>query len=221
MSVLRKRLTYANVIATIALFLALSGGVVWAAGKIGTKRLKAGAVTAGKIKRNAVTATKIKPNAVTGVKIKPGAVNFGKFAAGTNVIAHGGGGPVSIASDEVATIPLSGTSTFTPTADAAYFLGVEARGENLGRVGAEPCEVEIVFYLNGSRWEVGNGALHLRAFAPSAVEPSGTAPVAGGFAPIGLISAGQPQTLTAKVFGDPDCTANSTASAAFVVTQEK
>ena len=42
------KLTYANVVASLALFLALSGGVVYAAGKIGANQLKANSVTTGK-----------------------------------------------------------------------------------------------------------------------------------------------------------------------------
>lgn len=39
------RITYANVMSTMALFLALTGGVVYAAGKIGTADLEKRAVT--------------------------------------------------------------------------------------------------------------------------------------------------------------------------------
>ena len=75
MRLLRSRLTYANVIATLALFLALTGGVVWAAGKIGTHRLKKNAVSTAKIKRNAVTTVKLHGNAVTTPKLKALAKN--------------------------------------------------------------------------------------------------------------------------------------------------
>jgi Collagen triple helix repeat (20 copies) len=53
MRAVRQRLTYANVIATFALFLALGGGAYAATqlptNSVGTGQLKAGAVTAGKI----------------------------------------------------------------------------------------------------------------------------------------------------------------------------
>src|ERR1700761_6129708 len=94
-----RRLTYANVIATLALFLALGGGAVWAASKastkIGTGKLKPNAVTAGKIKANAVTSAKIREAAVTGAKLREGAVNFAKLAAGTNVVATATSSPTS------------------------------------------------------------------------------------------------------------------------------
>jgi len=66
---IRKRLTYANVMSSIAVFLVLGGATAIAAKKIGTKQLKANSVTTGKIKKNAVTTAKIKNNAVTGAKV--------------------------------------------------------------------------------------------------------------------------------------------------------
>jgi len=72
---LRKRLTYANVMSTIAVFLVLGGATAVAAntlGKnsVGSKQLKKNAVTAAKIKKNAITTAKIGKEAVTGDKIK-------------------------------------------------------------------------------------------------------------------------------------------------------
>jgi hypothetical protein len=71
---IRKRLTYANVMSSIAVFLVLGGATAFAAvhlGKnsVGTKQLKKNAVTTAKIKKNAVTTAKIKKNAVNGAKI--------------------------------------------------------------------------------------------------------------------------------------------------------
>jgi hypothetical protein len=61
---LRKRLTYANVMSSIAVFLVVAGGSALAAttiGKntIGTKQLKNNAVTSAKIKNGAVTGAKV------------------------------------------------------------------------------------------------------------------------------------------------------------------
>ena len=60
----RKRLTYANVMSSIAVFLILGGATAVAAGQlgknsVGTKQLKQNAVTAAKLKKNAVTGAKI------------------------------------------------------------------------------------------------------------------------------------------------------------------
>jgi hypothetical protein len=221
MRALRRRLTYANVIATLALFLALGGGAVWAAGRIGTKSLKANAVTAGKIKRNAVTAVKIRANAVTETKIKAGSVSFAKFAAGANVLASASGGPVAASGSEPISVPLSGTTSFTPAAGTVDLLSVEARGNDLGRVGAEECNPTVVPFVNGSEWGIAEGALAVRAFEPTATQPTGLSPLTGGTGPIGLTSPGVTQTVSIKVFGDPACTSASTVSVAIAVTQAK
>jgi hypothetical protein len=93
----RPRLTYANVIATLALFLAIGGGAVWAAGRIGTSQIKNGAVTTKKIKNNAVTGAKAKessfgqvPDAANGylgfARVSDaGNVTQGKHVASVNV----------------------------------------------------------------------------------------------------------------------------------------
>jgi len=74
---LRARLTYANVMSSLALFLVLGGATAWAAlGKntVGTKQLKNNAVTTAKIKSNAVTTAKIKNGAVSGAKVNLGSL---------------------------------------------------------------------------------------------------------------------------------------------------
>src|SRR4051794_8507962 len=114
MRAVMQRLTYANVVATLALFLALGGGAVWAAGKIGAKGLKANAVTAGKIKRNAVTNAKIRGNAVTTAKIKAGAVDFTRLAPGTNLLGTASGGPLPANGTPAIDVPLAGTTAYTP-----------------------------------------------------------------------------------------------------------
>jgi hypothetical protein len=80
------RLTYANVMATIAVFIAL-GGVATAAftlpkKSVGPKQLKANAVKTGKIADGAVTEPKIADGAVTEPKIANGAVSAAKVQGG-------------------------------------------------------------------------------------------------------------------------------------------
>src|SRR4051794_21948862 len=87
---MRGKLTYANVTATIALFIAL-GGASYAAMKlpknsIGSKQLKKSSVTTGKIKNGAVTTAKIKNGAVTGAKIQASSLGTVPSAANANAI---------------------------------------------------------------------------------------------------------------------------------------
>jgi trimeric autotransporter adhesin len=85
MRIPRPRLNYANVIATIALFVALGGAAI-AAGlpknSVGTKQLKRGAVNAAKLKRGAVTPGKIAPRAVVAGKLGANAVLPGNLGNG-------------------------------------------------------------------------------------------------------------------------------------------
>jgi hypothetical protein len=93
---LRSRLTYANVMATIAVFLAL-GGATFAAIKIpkksvGTRQLKNKAVSTKKLKNKAVTSKKLGDKAVGTGKIAGSAVTGSKIASnavGTSDIANG------------------------------------------------------------------------------------------------------------------------------------
>jgi hypothetical protein len=69
MRFVRKRLTYANVMSTLAVFLVVAGGSALAAGTlgkntVGTKQLRSNAVTGAKIKNGAVTGAKIAAGAV-------------------------------------------------------------------------------------------------------------------------------------------------------------
>lgn len=83
MKQIRKRLTYANVMSSMAVFLILGGASAIAAKKIGSNQLKANSVGTGKIKKNAVTTAKIKKNAITTAKIRNEAVTGAKLNEST------------------------------------------------------------------------------------------------------------------------------------------
>jgi hypothetical protein len=79
----RKRITYANVMSSLAVFLVLGGATAFAATKIGSNEIKANSIITGKIKKEAVTAGKIKNAAVTGGKLADGSVNGAKILDGS------------------------------------------------------------------------------------------------------------------------------------------
>ncbi|HEU5104257.1 MAG TPA: hypothetical protein VFU11_00295 [Solirubrobacterales bacterium] len=83
MKQIRKRLTYANVMSSLALFLVLGGATAFAATKIGANQLKANSVKTGKIVKEAITTSKIKNGAVTTNKIADNAVTGAKADEGT------------------------------------------------------------------------------------------------------------------------------------------
>ncbi|HEY5815678.1 MAG TPA: hypothetical protein VIS95_04995 [Solirubrobacterales bacterium] len=84
MKQIRKRVTYANVMSSIAVFLVLGGGAALAAGlaknSVGSKQLKKNAVKTAKIADNAVNGAKIGDNAVTTSELADAAVTLAELA---------------------------------------------------------------------------------------------------------------------------------------------
>lgn len=93
MKQIRKRLTYANVMSSIAVFLVIGGATAFAAlGKntVGTKQLKRNSVKVGKLAPEAVKAGKLAQGAVTTNRLRDGAVatdKIGDLAITTGKIA--------------------------------------------------------------------------------------------------------------------------------------
>jgi hypothetical protein len=78
MNAIRKRLSYANMMATLAVFLSLGGGALAAlrlpANSVGAKQLRKGAVTGGKVKDASLTGVDIRPGSLTGEQIRAGSL---------------------------------------------------------------------------------------------------------------------------------------------------
>jgi hypothetical protein len=117
-----QRLTYANVVSTLALVLVIGGATALAAKvpkhSVGPHQLRSNAVTTPKIKANAVTTRKIKKNAITAVKIKDKAVKSEKLDDNSVTTAKIANGSVTGAKINAATMPFGrivqearGTST--------------------------------------------------------------------------------------------------------------
>jgi hypothetical protein len=115
---LRGKLTYANVVSSLCLFLLLGGGAAVAASQlaknsVGSKQLKKNAVTTVKIKNGAVTEAKIAAGAVTSSKVAPGSLTGAQIDAstlGTVPSAH--------------TASTAGTAGVASTANVANTAGV-------------------------------------------------------------------------------------------------
>ena len=153
---LRPRLTYANVIATVALFVALGGGAYAAtelpANSVGTKQLKPGAVTNPKLAKAAVTGSKVAAKSLTGTQIKAG--TLGTVPNATNATKLGGqpassfvqgGGRVfsahkivtSSTKTPVAFIPGVGTLNATYSGGTVTFFLTNGSGQTIDRTFAD------------------------------------------------------------------------------------
>jgi hypothetical protein len=144
MSGLRPKLTYANVAATLALVIALTGASAYAAGQlapksVGERQLRPGAVTSQKIRKNAVTAPKIKAQAVkqgklanesvTAAKMSPAAIETSSLA--TAAVTSEKLAPESVTGDKVAEatlgqVPRASVADFALTAESANPLAFAA-----------------------------------------------------------------------------------------------
>ena len=107
-----KHLSYANVIATLALFIAIGTGGAYAASQlapksVGEKQLRPGAVTADKLRKNAVTAPKIKALAVKEGKLAAGAVSTAKLSG--QAVSNEKLGSSSVTTDKLADGSVTGT----------------------------------------------------------------------------------------------------------------
>jgi hypothetical protein len=134
---MKPRLSYANVVSTLALFIALGGAGAYAATKlpnrsVGEPQLRPGAVTAEKIRTNAVTAPKIKASAVKQGKIANGSITAAKMTANsieTGSLLNGSVSNEKIANDAVTgekvaentlgQVPSAAKADFAPNAESA------------------------------------------------------------------------------------------------------
>jgi hypothetical protein len=146
---LRARLTYANVVSTLALFLALGGATAFAVQQlpkksVGAKQLRPGAVTADKIRKNAVTAPKLKAEAVKEGKLANLAVKEQKLAnaaVSNQKLANGSVTTEKIGAEAVTGAQLNeatvgqvpsadhaNTATFAESANPVAFAAVDQEG---------------------------------------------------------------------------------------------
>jgi hypothetical protein len=163
----RPKLSYANVTATLALFIALGGGAMAAShlGKnsVGTKQLKKNAVTTNKIKKNAVTGAKIKKQTITAAKVKNATLTGTQINAST-----------------LGTVPTAQQANSLAPAEGWHEVGApgEPGFENSWHSGPPPFET-AAFYKDH------DGVVHLRGLVtggtanPAFLLPPGYRPASG------------------------------------------
>jgi hypothetical protein len=88
MNSIRKRLTYANVMSTLAVFLVLGGGAAFAAAQlgkntVGAKQLKKSAVSRAKVKNGAINGAKVADGSLTGADVADGSLTGTEIADGS------------------------------------------------------------------------------------------------------------------------------------------
>lgn len=154
---MRERLTYANVTATIALFLALGLGGAYAAGKITSEDLAKSSVTSKAIENRSVKGKDVKNETLTGVDYRDRSVGPADLTAAAPPVRPTLGNGVEddcIWVDGTADIPGTAPVSYRMDASGEVSFGGIAFSTNgpggdatCGPAGAEAVEDETVFTL--------------------------------------------------------------------------
>jgi len=217
----RPRLTYANVVSTVAFFLAIGGSAAFAADRIHSGDIAPGAVRtsdifkraviSGKLAKGAVRSNQIADGAVDAQRIAPGAVGSKQIGAAAVAPSnlqfpvfyaaspHGGSAPV----------PASGLDPY-PIADGSWtqkpgeinvVFGAAVATLAYDGSGSGSCQVFFEIKLNGQ--QVGGGEVSTQSTAPQKVEQSiGAQPQIDPIAPID-------NQLSVRAASNGDCTPGS------------
>lgn len=232
---MRAALTYANIVATLALFLALTSGAVYAASQLGKNAVKSKNISANAVKnrnlaRNAVKARNIVANSVTTAKLADGAVIGSKVATAALTRANLAAGTLSglqlvdataasvpgldNESEAVIPVPLSGTTAFTPASGKSYELLAEISGDPVDAdgFGSKSCSPEVSIRANGI--PIASVGMLADAGANFAHEPIGSTAVA-----IGLQQAEVRDDISAQTEGSSGRGPETAASLRIVVIE--
>lgn len=155
-----RHLSFSNVIAVIALFVAL-GGAAYAGSKINGKNIVNASIGGGKLKNETITAKKIKRGTITGAQIQEGSINSSAINLSTLGIV-----PAATNATKADSATTAGTATSAETAKHATEADratVAREAEKLeGETGAElrneltlSCSSTTEFY-GGMCWDKTN-----------------------------------------------------------------
>jgi hypothetical protein len=227
----KPRLSYANIVSTLALFLAVSGGAAYAASKIHSGDIAHNAVRSANLAPRSVHTSKVFKRAITSGKLALGAVRsnqIGDGAVDSKQIAAGAVGSGQIGDGEVAPSNLefpvfyaaSPRGGSAPVTDglAPYPIDDSTWTQNPGEIevvfggaaatlaydgsGSGSCQVFFEVNLNGQ--QVGGGGISTESTTLQQVEQSiGAQPQIDPIDPV-------TNRLSARTGSNGDCTSSST-----------
>lgn len=175
----KRRLSYANVTSTLAVFLAMGGGAAYAATEIRSGDLAPGAVHTTDIHKRAVTSGKLALNAVRSNQIGDGAVGSKEIGAAAVAPSNlefpvfiaatpsGGSVPVTGGPDPY---PIDGGTWLQEPGQIQVLFGAGVATLAYDESGAGACRVFFEISLNGQ--QVGGGELSTGSTDLTRVEQS-------------------------------------------------
>ena len=203
----RAQLTYANVIATSALFIALGGGA-WALAKdsVGSREIENGSVRsqelkdddvrAGDIEANAVESSDVSADTLTGADVNESGLIAGGALTGT--LGDAGIADGTVDADAISALPVAVSrsqgslglpSQFTVASGASVDIPWQISSEAGGLAPIPPCETDVIvpvggFYLTTVTvtWDTAGGGANvtLEIERGSSVIAAETIPFSGG-----------------------------------------
>lgn len=205
------RLTYANVVSTIALVFAMGGGAAFAATQIRTHQIEANAVSTGKIAPRSVTSTRIAEGAVRTKLIARRAVSSAqiakeavgpvkqKFPVYFVQSPSGGSTPVTNSPNPY---PLNNASWTQDPGEINVIFGQGTATLAYDGSGSGSCQVYFDIRLNGQ--QVGGGQMQTDSQTPVVVSQS-----LGGQPEIDPLTS-QQNEMSIQTNSNGDCTGSST-----------
>jgi hypothetical protein len=189
---LKIKLTYANVIATLALFLALGGGAVAAThlgrASVGAAQLKPGAVTGAKVKDGSLTGADV----VSGSLGKVPAAGHADSATSADRAATAGRADNAGHADTAATASRADTAATANRAALAEALTEPEEVEFFGNPGAPPVGAGVEELSSIGFYRDHDGIVHLQGLVTTKAD---------ALAAVGTLPSGFTPAATEKFYG--------------------
>ncbi len=208
---MRFRLTYANVVSTLALVFAIGGGAAFAAAQIGTRQIEANAVTTGKIAPGSVTSKRLARHAVrtkhladrsvNSAQIAKGAVGPGKQKFPVYFVESPSGGSAPV-TNSPSPYPISDATWTQNPGEINVIFGAATATLAYDGSGSGSCQVYFEIRLNGQ--QVGGGQLQTDSPTPVEIDQS-----IGAQPEIDPLTSEQNE-MTVLTGSNGDCTGDST-----------
>lgn len=190
MEKIRKRLTYANVMSSLAMFLVVAGGAAFAAtqlprNSVGTKQLRKGAVKTSKIGAGAVKTNKLAKGSVATSRIRDEAVTTSKIAAGsilTDRIAQDAVTSDKIAAgailgDKIAQGAVTGNELADDSVTNAKLTAESVNQEKIAASSVGAAQLKDITSVTATSASIANGS----STGVTATCPAGEVVISGGF----------------------------------------
>jgi hypothetical protein len=154
------RLTYANLMATTAVFIAIGGGA-YAAGlaknSVKSKQIKNGAVKTADLKNNAVKGAKVKDGSLTGGDLLDGSV--GSADVTDESLTSGDLGPDSVGTTEIQTDGVAATEVQDNSLDSGEIIDNSLFSADLGSGSVRATELGTITQRSAVSADIAAGGL--------------------------------------------------------------